>query len=214
VRTALGWTIATAVGFALVGLIPCDPSPEVFYLGVQREVIYFGALGALPQALFLFLRARLGSALAWPFVTGVAVPLAFYFAMMTTLIGGQKLSAGEFLWVIVGCVVAGITVGLAQSPVVLSLAFRPRAALRWVVASALGGPAAGAFLLTMTGVLRIGPDRGVSLEYTRVLPTVPTVFDLGCDPVARPLLGLLLGALYGAITGAVLERCLRDTASA
>ena len=205
-RTALGWTIATAVGFALVGLIPCNRE--------SHELLFFGALGSLPQALFLFLRARLGSALAWPVVTGLAVPLAYYFAMVTTLVGSQKLPAPLFLWLIAGCVVAGITVGLAQSPAVLSLAFRPRVALRWVAVSALGGPAAGAFLLTLIGMLVIGPSGRVSFEYARATPMFPPTFDLGCDPIFRPLVGLLLGALYGAITGAVLERCLRDTARA
>ncbi|HJW49343.1 MAG TPA: hypothetical protein VJ726_08000 [Candidatus Limnocylindria bacterium] len=211
-RTALGWTIATAVGFALVGLIPCNRE--------RQELLFFGAVGSLPQALFLFLRARPGSALAWPVVTGVAVPLGYYFALVTIVVGSQAIDVPEILpWLIAGCVVAGITVGLMQSPVVLSLAFRPRAALRWVVASALGGPAAGAFLLTMIGLLVIWPDGRISFGDSSSLPTVPTVptipptVDWGCDPGARPLLGLLLGAIYGAITGAVLERCLRDTAS-
>jgi hypothetical protein len=194
--TALSWTITTAVGFALVGLIPCNRE--------QQEVFLFGALGALPQAMFLFLRARRRIGVAWLVVTAIAVPIAYFFAIITTLL----VSGPTPLPLIVGCVVAGLTVGAAQSTIALGLALRPRAALRWAAASALGGPAAGAFLLTIIGLLRIGNDGGVSLTSTT------SVSEWGCSPgIPRPLLGLLLGALYGVITGAVLERCLRDTAS-
>jgi hypothetical protein len=207
VTTILGWTFATAVGFVIVGLIPCNREGQ--------EMYFFGALGSLPQALFLFLRGRPGKALAWPIVTALAVPLAFYFAMGTTLVGGQKLPVPEeSFWLIVGCVVAGITVGVAQSVLGFGFALRPRAALRWVWASALGGPAAGAFLLILTGLLVMGPDGKVSFEYVRAVPTFPPTIDWSCSPVARSVLGLLLGALYGAITGMVLERCLRENATA
>jgi hypothetical protein len=161
----------------------------------------------------LFLRARRRLGVAWLVVTAIAVPIAYYLAMVTTLVGDQKFPAPVLLWLIAGCVVAGLTVGAAQSTIALGLALRPRAALRWTAASALGGPAAGAFLLTIIGVLLIGSDGRVSLEYARVTPIIRPAFDWGCDPVVRLLLGLLLGAVYGAITGAVLERCLRDTAS-
>ena len=76
--TALGWTIATAVGFALVGLIPCNRE--------QQEVFFFGALGALPQALFLFLRARPRIGVAWLVVTAIAVPVAYFSPIITTLL--------------------------------------------------------------------------------------------------------------------------------
>jgi hypothetical protein len=196
--TALGWTIATAVGFALVGLTPCNRE--------QQEVFFFGLLGALPQALFLFLRARPRIGVAWLVVTAIAVPIAYFIAMITTLLVPGRTP----LPLIAGCVVAGLIVGAAQSTIALGLALRPRAALRWVVASALGGPAAGAFLLTIIGLLVIGPDGRVSVTSI----TAVSVSEWGCgSSIPRPVLGLLLGALYGAITGAVLERCLRDTAS-
>lgn len=195
--TALSWTIATAVGFALVGLIPCNREGQ--------EVFFFGALGALPQALFLFVRARRRIGVAWLVVTAIAVPIAYLFAMFATLVPAQAFRGPGELWLIAGCVVAGLTVGAAQS-IALGLALRPRTALRWVVASALGSPAAGAFLLTIIGFLVIPLDGGES-------PTMP--FAHGCSPgIPRPLFGLLLGALYGAITGAVLERCLRDAGGA
>ena len=195
--TALSWTIATAVGFALVGLIPCNREGQ--------EVFFFGALGALPQALFLFVRARRRIGVAWLVVTAIAVPIAYLFAMFATLVPAQAFRGPGELWLIAGCVVAGLTVGAAQS-IALGLALRPRTALRWVVASALGSPAAGAFLLTIIGFLVIPLDGGVS-------PTILSAY--GCSPgIPRPLLGLLLGALYGAITGAVLERCLRDAGGA
>ena len=198
--TALGWTVATAVGFALVGLIPCNRD--------GLEVFFFGALGSLPQALFLFRHGRLGSAVAWPIVTAIAVPLAYFVAMFTTLVPSQAFPGAALLWLIASFVVAGLIVGAAQS-VALGLALRPRAALRWVAASALGGPAAGAFLLMIVGLLVIEPIGRASLS------PIPFASESGCTPnIPRPVLGLLLGALYGAITGAVLERSLRDTASA
>ena len=198
--TALSWTIATAVGFALVGLIPCNREGQ--------EVFFFGALGALPQALFLFVRARRRIGVAWLVVTAIAVPIAYLFAMFATLVPAQAFRGPGELWLILGCVVAGLTVGAAQS-VALGLALRPRAALRWAAASALGGPAAGAFLLTITGLLVIGDDGQASP--TSITPG----YDWGCSPsIPRPVLGLLFGAVYGAITGAVLERCLRVNRSA
>jgi hypothetical protein len=196
--TALSWTIATAVGFALVGLIPCNREGQ--------EVFFFGALGALPQALFLFVRARRRIGVSWLVVTAIAVPIAYLFAMFATLVPAQAFGGPGELWLIAGCVVAGLTVGAAQSVVALGLALRPGAAVRWVFASVLGSPAAGAYLLTIVGLLVIPLDGGVS-------PTILSAY--GCSPgIPRPLLGLLFGALYGAITGAVLERCLRDTAGA
>jgi len=198
--TAVSWTIATAVGFALVGLIPCNRD--------DVEVFFFGALGSLPQALFLFLRGRPLSGVAWPIVTAIAVPIAYLFAMFTTLVPAQSIPGPGLLWLVAGSVVAGLTVGTAQS-VALGLALRPRAALRWVAASALGGPAAGAFLLIIVGLLVVEPISGASL------PPIPFASDSGCTPrIPRPVLGLLFGAVYGAITGAVLARCLRDARSA
>jgi hypothetical protein len=195
--TALGWTIATAVGFALVGLIPCNRE--------SQELFFFGALGALPQAVFLFLRARRRIGVAWLVVTAIAVPVAYFLATIATLLGPFRTP----LALIFGCVVAGLTVGTAQSVIALGLAVRPGAALRWAVASALGGPAAGAFLLTIIGLLVIGHDARVSLA------SVVSASDYGCSPgIPRPVLGVLLGAVYGAITGAVLQRSLRDTGSA
>jgi hypothetical protein len=192
--TAVGWTIATAAGFLRVGLVPCSREGQ--------ELLFFGALGAVPQALFLFVKARPRNAVAWVVVTAIAVPIAYFVAMITTL-----LSPGPFpLALIVGCVVAGLIVGAAQSTVALGLALRPRAALRWAAASALGAPAAGAFLLTIIGFLVIGRDGTLSV------PSITSASEYGCGPgIPRPLLGLLLGAVYGAITGAVLERCLHDT---
>jgi hypothetical protein len=173
------------------------------------EVFLFGALGALPQAMFLFLRGRPLSGVAWPIVTAIAVPIAYLVAGFTTVIPAQSWPGLALVWLTLGCVAAGLTVGAAQATIALGLALRPRAALRWVAASALGGPAAGAFLLMIVGLLVTEPIGGASVA------PIPFASESGCMPsIPRPVLGLLFGAVYGAITGAVLERCLRDDRSA
>jgi len=178
---AVRWTAATALGFALAGLIPrCGTG----------ELLLFGAVGAIPQALAL--RAERRNAVIWWFNTAVAVPVAFVFAILATVafagMAGPPSHLRDLVSLAVGSIVAGFVVGAFQA-IAFSWRAGVRTSLRWSAASAIAGPLAGAFLL--------GGLYGLFGDCDRGFP--------------QPALGLVLGAPYGAITGAVLERCLRGT---
>jgi hypothetical protein len=175
------WTIATAVGFLLVSLLPCA-SGLSFWL--------FGPLASLPQALAVRNYGR--SALAWVAVTSVAVPVGFVFGVFGTLVASSLLASTMDLPALslgLGSVVAGFVVGAFQA-IVFSRHAGARTSLRWAAASAIAGPAAGAFVLLGRG----------------------GIMGSGCEALLPlPVLGIALGAIYGAITGGVLKACLEET---
>ncbi len=84
---------------------------------------------------------------------------------------------------------AGFVLGAFQA-IVFSRRASARTSLRWAAASAIAGPAAGAFILLGRG----------------------GIMGTSCDAfVPLPVLGIALGAIYGAITGGVLEARLAET---